>query len=83
VSAAIPALVNPAVDENLLTVSLIAESHVVVKDEDPTAAFTLRTCHVLNGRWLPSEEAANREVGIPALDAVVEKQPLWMPALLL
>ena len=83
VSAAIPAVVNPAVAENLLTVSLIAESNVMVQDEDSTAAFSLRTCHVLNGRWLPSEETANREAGIPALDAMVEKEPLWMPALLL
>jgi hypothetical protein len=83
VAVAIPAVVNPAVAENLLTVSLIAESNVVVQDEDSTAAFSLSNCHVLSWRGLPSEEAANRETGIVALDAVVEKEPLRMPALLL
>jgi hypothetical protein len=78
-----PAVVNPAVDENFRTVSLIAESNVVVQDEDSTAALSLSTCHVLSWRGLPSEEAANREAGIVALDAVVEKEPLRMPALLL
>jgi hypothetical protein len=84
VTAAIPAVTNRAVAESVQKVSFIAKlrvvvQNIVVQDEDPTAAFTLRTCRVLNWRGLPSEDATNREAGIPAGGAEVEKLSLWMP----